>query len=81
MAAGQFPGPGTSREWSPRIAVGAILRVADNPDGGARQAGRLKNSFCWIAKRKGGSVVLKAKCLVQLVGGFGHFGSDLCCTQ
>jgi hypothetical protein len=31
MAAGQFPGRGTSREWSPRIAVGAILRVGDDP--------------------------------------------------
>jgi hypothetical protein len=30
MAAGQFPGPGTSREWSPRIAVGAIFRVSDD---------------------------------------------------
>jgi len=38
MAAGQFPGPGTSGEWSPRIAVGAIFRVADDPFGAAIRA-------------------------------------------
>jgi hypothetical protein len=38
MAAGQFPGPGTSREWSPRIAVGAIFRMGNYPPGASLNA-------------------------------------------